>query len=432
MTEFRTLRAGVFLPPFHPNDEDPLLCIERDFELMQWLDKLGYAEAWIGEHHSGGYEIYGQPELFIATAAERTRHIRLGTGVISLPYHHPLMVADRIVQLDYQTRGRAMFGFGPGLLPSDAMMLGIDPETQRDRMADAIDVITRLLAGEVITQQTDWYTMREARLHLRPYTKPRPHLAIASAVTPYGGKLAGRYDLGKMCVMAGSPNGYDTLDYNWELANLEAQAQGHVMDRSVYRVMAPFHIAETREKAIENVRAGFEKWQLYSYSVNPEGGAAIGMPSIEAINEGGRGAIGTPDDALRVLENYWTKTGGFGCILLLAHHWADWEATKRSYELFARYVLPRFEERSAWRSQSMDWMRANREAFSAKRKAASASAVERHFAAAEQSRKGLEAESRPSLDRRREPRRRAPRLAGYILKSVTGIRLYHRYGARLE
>ena len=164
MAEFRTLRAGVFLPPFHPNDEDPLLCMERDFELMQWLDKLGYAEAWIGEHHSGGYEIYGQPELFIATAAERTRNIRLGTGVISLPYHHPLMVADRIVQLDMQTRGRAMFGFGPGLLASDAMMLGIDPDTQRERMADAIDIITRLLAGEIITKETDWYRMREARL----------------------------------------------------------------------------------------------------------------------------------------------------------------------------------------------------------------------------------------------------------------------------
>ena len=298
---YRTLRAGVFLPPFHPNDEDPLLCMERDFQLMQWLDAHDYAEAWIGEHHSGGYEIYGQPELFIATAAERTRQIRLGTGVISLPYHHPFMVADRIVQLDYQTRGRAMFGFGPGLLPSDAMMLGIDPETQRDRMADAIDIITRLLDGETITQQSEWYTMREARLHLRPYSKPRPHLAIASAVTPYGGKLAGRYDLGMLCVMAGSPNGYDTLDYNWELANAEAAAQGRVMDRANYRVMAPFHIAETREKAIENVRAGFEKWQLYSYSVNPEGGAAIGMPSIEEINAGGRGAIGTPDDALRVL-----------------------------------------------------------------------------------------------------------------------------------
>src|SRR5260370_6905152 len=89
MAEFRTLRAGVFLPPFHPNDEDPLLCMERDFELMQWLDALDYAEAGIGEHHSGGYEIYRQPELFIATAAERTRPLRLCTVRISLPSHHP-------------------------------------------------------------------------------------------------------------------------------------------------------------------------------------------------------------------------------------------------------------------------------------------------------------------------------------------------------
>jgi len=386
------MKFGIFMAPFHTAEgQSPTLAFRRDLELIQHLDHLGYDEAWIGEHHTAAGEIVSSPEIFCGWAAAQTSRIKLGTGVISLPYHHPLMVADRIVQLDYQTRGRAMFGFGPGLLPSDAMMLGIDPETQRDRMADAIDVITRLLAGEIITQESEWYTMREARLHLRPYTKPRPHLAIASAVTPYGGRLAGRYDLGMLCVMAGSPNGYDTLDYNWELANREARAQGRTMDRSVYRVMAPFHIAETREKAIENVRAGFEKWQLYSYSVNPEGGAAIGMPSIEEINEGGRGAIGTPDDALRVLENYWTKTGGFGCILLLAHDWADWEATKRSYELFARYVLPRFEERSAWRSQSMDWMRANREAFSAKRKAAAASAVERHFAAEEQRREGWEA-----------------------------------------
>jgi limonene 1,2-monooxygenase len=184
-----------------------------------------------------------------------------------------------------------------------------------------------------------------------------------------------------LCVMAGSPNGYDTLDYNWQLANDEAAARGGVMDSANFRIMAPFHIAETREQALANCRVGFEKWERYSYSINPEGGAAIGLPSLEGINEGGRGAIGTPDDAVRVLENYWDKTGGFGCILMLAHNFADWEATKRSYELFARYVLPRFQERSAWREQSMDWMRDNREAFSAKRKAAAASAVERHFAA---------------------------------------------------
>ena len=114
------LRHGIFLPPFHPNEENPTQCLERDLELMAWLDKLGFHEAWIGEHHSAGFEIISSPEIFIAFAAERTRNIRFGTGVISLPYHHPMMVADRIVQLDHMTRGRIMFGAGPGLLASDA------------------------------------------------------------------------------------------------------------------------------------------------------------------------------------------------------------------------------------------------------------------------------------------------------------------------
>ena len=109
-----TLRHGIFLPPFHPVEENPTACLDRDLELMVWLDRLGFDEAWIGEHHSAGFEIIASPEVFIAAAAQRTRHIRLGTGVSSLPYHHPLMLADRMVLLDHLTRGRVMLGAGPG------------------------------------------------------------------------------------------------------------------------------------------------------------------------------------------------------------------------------------------------------------------------------------------------------------------------------
>jgi len=379
----RQLRAGIFLPPFHPTDEDPTLLMERDFELCEWLDQLGFAEAWIGEHHSGGFELYGSPELFIAAAAVRTKRIMLGTGVLSLPYHHPLILADRMVQLDHQTRGRAMFGIGPGLLPSDAMMLGIDPDTQRDRMGESIDIITRLMDGECITQRGDWYEMKEARLHLSPYTHPRPHIAIASAVTPNGGKLAGRYGLGMICVAVSNAMGYDALDLNWRIANDVAAEHGRTMDRAHWRLMAPFHLAETREQALKNVEWGFEKWQNYARAINPIGGAAIGIPSIEAVNEGGRGAIGTPDDAIAVLEKFWEKTGGFGAITILAHDWADWEATKRSYELFARYVLPRFNGANDARNASMEWMRSNNVEFSGKQHGATRKAVEKHFAAEE-------------------------------------------------
>jgi len=148
--------------------------MHRDLELMEWLDRLGFDEAWIGEHHSAGFETISSPELFIAAAAVRTRTLRFGTGVISLPYHNPLMVANRIIQLDHQTRGRVMFGFGPGLLVSDALMLGIDPQVQRDRMAQALDVILRLLDGQTVTEQTDWFNLQNARVHLLPYTQPRP------------------------------------------------------------------------------------------------------------------------------------------------------------------------------------------------------------------------------------------------------------------
>ena len=94
---------GIFLAPFHRLGENPTLALNRDMELIEWLDYLGYDEVWVGEHHSAGWELIASPEIFIAAAAERTRHIMLGSGVTSLPYHHPLMVAQRFVLLDHMT-----------------------------------------------------------------------------------------------------------------------------------------------------------------------------------------------------------------------------------------------------------------------------------------------------------------------------------------
>src|SRR4051812_4837712 len=250
------LRAGIFLAPFHPVDEDPTLAMRRDLELVEHLDDLGFHEAWIGEHHSAGYEIIASPELFIAAAAERTRRIRLGTGVISLPYHNPLMVADRILQLDHMTRGRAMIGVGPGLLPTDAQMLGIPIASQRERMAEALDVILRLIAGQTVDERTDWYTLQNARCQLRPYTYPRPEFAVASTITPSGATLAGKYDLGMLCVAATQVQGYDALGTNWRIACDVARQYGRQMDRQALRLVAPMHIAETREQALKDVEFG--------------------------------------------------------------------------------------------------------------------------------------------------------------------------------
>ncbi|HEY4344396.1 MAG TPA: LLM class flavin-dependent oxidoreductase [Parvibaculum sp.] len=354
------LRSGIFLAPFHPVDEDPTLAIRRDLELIEWLDKQGFEEAWVGEHHSAGYEIISSPELFIAAAAERTSRIKLGTGVVSLPYHNPLMAANRIIQLDHMTRGRVMFGVGPGLLPSDAHMLGIEVAKQRDRMVEALEVILRLFKGETVSMETEWFTLQNAKLQLRPFSVPYPEVAVASSVTPSGGKLAGKHQLGMLCVAATNTAGYDALAINWDIAQKTAIENGRVMDPGALRLVGPMHLAETREEARAQVKYGFEKWRHYFGSINPMGlDAGNGKDPIDAMIESGQGIIGTPDDAIAQIERLQQKIPGFGAYLMLAHNWANFENTKKSYELFARHVKPVFHKVNEAREASLKWATEN-------------------------------------------------------------------------
>ncbi len=185
------LGFGAFLPPFHHPSEHPTLQLEGDLELAEFLDELGFDELWVGEHHSVGWELVGSPEMFLAAAAQRTKRIRLGTGVVSIPYHHPFNVAQRIALLDHLSRGRAMLGIGPGALPSDAYMLGIESTSQRPRMEEGLGVILRLLnEDEPVTYKSDWFTLQEAALQLRPLQQRLP-VAVASQISPAGMQTAG-------------------------------------------------------------------------------------------------------------------------------------------------------------------------------------------------------------------------------------------------
>src|SRR5579864_748248 len=378
MTEL-ALRGGVFLAPFHPTEDDPTLAIRRDLELVEWLDRLGYEEAWIGEHHSAGFEIIASPELFIAAAAERTSRIKLGTGVVSLPYHNPLMVAQRIIQLDHMTRGRVMFGAGPGLLTSDAMMLGIDPAVQRERMMQALDVILRLFRGETVTEETDWYTLKDARLHLLPYTRPYPEVAVASMVTPSGGRAAGKYGLGMLCVAATVEGAFDVLASNWKVAQEIAAEHGRTMDPSVLRLVGPMHIAETREQARANVRYGLQKYLDYYQAINPARFSDLeGRDPVDVLTETRRAVIGTPDDAIEQIERLRDKQGEFGCFLQLAHNWANFENTKKSYELWMRHVNPVINKANAAREEAFAWARDNKEKFIGAAIGAAMSTIQKH------------------------------------------------------
>ena len=373
------LKFGIFLAPFHALNENPTNALDRDMELLQWLDQLGYQEAWVGEHHSGGFEIINCPEMFIAAAAERTKNIRLGTGVVSLPYHHPFPLAGRMAQLDHMTKGRAMFGVGPGALSSDAYAQGIHPADQRPRMMQALDAILRLLKGETVSMKTDWFELKEARLQLPSYTYPHMEMAVAAARSPTGARAAGTFGMGMLQITTTSKDGIAGLNNTWAACQDEATRHNQTVDRRNWRLVMMVHCADTREQARKNVEFGLEPFMKYfrdvaTFPIVPEGTPN----SVDFLLENKIAVIGTPDDVLDQIKLLWEATGGYGGYLMLANNWADWAATKRHYELIARYVMPKVNALNDRRRASYDYVSANHPRFQAEAHAAVQAATDRY------------------------------------------------------
>jgi limonene 1,2-monooxygenase len=363
------LRFGAFFAPFHPVGQNPTLSLEYDLDRAVALDRFGYDEVWFGEHHSGGYETIACPELLIAAAAERTKHIKLGTGVVSLPYHHPFILADRLVQLDHMTRGRFIFGAGPGALPTDAYMMGIDPVDQRRRMEESLEAIIGLFNGETVSMKTDWFTLKDARLHVRPYSHPHPEIAVAAMVTPSGPRLAGRLGTALLSLSMQVADGFAAIGKAWSVVEEQAERAGQSPpDRSSWRVLGTMHIAETRDQAIEDCTYGLEQFANYfgggagfvPLAQNVGDGPRSPREYVEAYAESGSVVIGTPDDAIEYIQGLLDQSGGFGTFLLLGHDWANPERTIESFRLFSREVIPHFTKQLGPPRVSHDWATAKR------------------------------------------------------------------------
>lgn len=363
-----SIKFGAFLAPYHPINADPALQLRRDIDLMQHLDHLGFDEAWMGEHHSTGSEIVPAPDVFIAAAAERTERIRFGTGVMSLPYHHPLVTADRITQLDLQTRGRLIVGTGPGKIPLDAHMMGINPIDQRRMQGEALEAVLRLLRGEVVNMETDWFTLRDARAQLPTYDPAGIEVATASTISPNGSVLAGTHGLSLLSLAASSPTGFDVLDRNWGVYEKVSAEHGYQADRCAWRLVNPMFIAETRaeaERAVSRRIHAIAEYVNRQQGINPvwaqtpEG--IINQWRTDNLGEFGQVIIGTPEDAIAQIERLIEKTGGFGTLLIMHVDMASWEDTKRSYELFASEVVPHFKKRNVGRQASLQFAEDNSE-----------------------------------------------------------------------
>ena len=373
------LKFGIFHAPFHQLGDNPTLALERDLELIEWLDYLGFDEAWTGEHHSAGWETIASPEIFIATAAERTKHIKLGTGVVSIPYHHPLMVANRMVLLDHLTRGRVMMGVGPGALVSDAHMLGIDPPDLRRRLDEGLGIIIRLLTEtEPITYESSWFTLRDALLHLRPYTQPHFPISVAAAQSPAGMVMAGKHGAGVLSVSVVRGGAYvSNLRDFWATAKEVAAEHGNTMNRDDWRLVMHVHLAESRKEAIEQVRVAAGRYQREYFEGTVGLDAAVDGPAdkiIDAMGERGAWCVGTPDDLVEAINSLDEQSGGFGGFMVQATEWGTREQVLHSYELIARYVMPRFQGSLVNLETSQRWSADNKRDLIAMREKAVAKA----------------------------------------------------------
>ncbi len=337
------------MPCHHPAD-NPALAFQRDIGLIHLADELGFDEAFIGEHHSGGWETMPAPEMALSMAAAKAHRIRLGTSVFSAPFHHPFYLAERMAFLDHLTRGRAILGVGPCSLVTDKILFNVEETSLYPMLHEAVDVIVRLLESEEpVSHQGEYWQFEDMQLQLRSFQQPRLPLAMPSAATPANLEMIGRNNMIWM-----SPTGKNRPNArkNWEIVEKGARDAGRIADRDNWRIATYMYLSDSVEKAWDEVREGILREAEYFSAIGLRGHYAEyeGQPFSEFTPESCADrrdwVIGTPDDAIDWLEAKMEETGGFGGLLLHSPEWTNRHKWERSMEMFARYVIPHFQGHS--------------------------------------------------------------------------------------
>jgi limonene 1,2-monooxygenase len=344
------MKFGFFMMPSHSHNENPTLAFERDLELIEYSEALGFDEFWVGEHHTGGWETIPSPDIFLAAAATRTKRIRLGTAVINLSYHHPFHVAERMAFLDHLAYGRIMLGCGPGILSPDIKMFGIDPPDLRPMMNESLEIILKLYREDgPVTYEGTYWQIKDMEIQVKPYQEP--HLPVYLVSSGSGNSINGaaQHGLGVISGVAVLPGTLD-LGQQWQTYQEKAQEAGYTPSRNDWRLSTNIYLADSNEEAVEDIKEGvmsearqyfFQTGGRATYEAYP--GQPASEITFEQMVERRKWIIGDPDYCIRRIRELEEATGGFGGMLMVAGEWTTTQKWYRSLELFARYVMPQFK-----------------------------------------------------------------------------------------
>ena len=343
------MKFGFFMMPLHHPTENPTLAFERDLQLIEYAESLGFDEFWVGEHHTGGWETVPAPDIFLAAAATRTKRIRLGTAVINLPYHHPFHVAERMAFLDHLAYGRIMLGCGPGVLPPDINLFGLEQAKLRPMMNESLDIILKLYREDgPVSYEGEFWTIKDMEIQVKPYQQPHLPIYMVSSGSGNSIRMAGERGLGVISGAYGQPNAMSPSQ-QWQAYEELATQNGYHVSRQEWRLSTSIYLAESMEEALNDVSAGIltdAQEYVSVFAGRPNNETSSGQPGDEVtaqqLIDQRKWIVGDPDYCVRRIKELEEATGGFGGLLMVAVEWTSTQKWHRSLELFARYVIPQF------------------------------------------------------------------------------------------
>ena len=358
------MEVGYFTMPLHPPGSNYTQTLEDDLEQIVTLDRLGYKEAWIGEHFTTVWENIPSPELFIAKALAMTKNIVLGTGVSCMPNHNPFVIAHRIAQLDHMARGRFHWGVGSGGFPGDFEVFGFDPETgeHRGMTRDAVDTVLQLWDDPkpglyehkywrfTVPKPVDEFGMR---VHMKPYQKPHPPIGVAG-VSPKSDTLVLAGERGWI-PMSINIVPSEVLKSHWESVEEGAHKTGRVTDRSTWRIAREIFVADTTEEARQEALNGVIARDYYDYFIPLLRHVKLlklmkkdpNMPDSEVTPEymvDNIWIVGSPEDVANKVRQMYQEVGGFGVLLAIGHEWQPTDKWLNSMTLLAKEVMPKLAD----------------------------------------------------------------------------------------
>jgi alkanesulfonate monooxygenase SsuD/methylene tetrahydromethanopterin reductase-like flavin-dependent oxidoreductase (luciferase family) len=361
VTGVTPIQLGYFTMPVHPPAREYAQTLTEDREAILLADRLGFTEAYVGEHVTDVAESITDCTVFLASLAHVTERIRLGTGTVNLPNGHPAAIATKIAMLDTILEGRFVFGISPGGLPSDWEVFGNLDADRREKFAECIDLILGIWAGDapynlegkhwrISTEKTQIPEIGQGRM-VKPFQKPHPPIVV-TVVEPFSASAANA-----------AARGWDIISANfllpqwvrshWEKVVEGCEATGRTPDPARWRVAKTVFVADDDRTANRYGTGPDSPYRFYyqqlGFKLVRAGRANLfkadpDLPDSTVTTDSIVDQLvvaGTVDRVVEELVAFHQAIGDFGTLLYCGIDWADPALARRSMELMAEEVMPR-------------------------------------------------------------------------------------------